>query len=58
MSDVNKMRIMKSKFIILHFKGIIMFTNFFVMREWPSGKVSVSVNRFNAYFPYITGCFH
>ena len=38
MSDVNKMRIMKSKFIILHFKGIIMFTHFFYerMAKWQS----------------------
>ena len=30
----------------------------FLMREWSSGKVSVTVNKFNAYFPLITGCFH
>ena len=34
-----------------------MFTHF-VMREWPSGKVSVTVSKFNAYVPHITGCFH
>ena len=28
------------------------------MREWSSGKVSVTVSKFNAYYPHITGCFH
>ena len=31
---------------------------FFLMRKWPSGKVSVTVSKFNAYFPHITGWFH
>ena len=30
----------------------------FLMREWPSGKVSVTVSKFNAYFPHTTGCFY
>ena len=30
----------------------------FLMREWSSGKVLVTVGRFNPYFPHITGCFH
>ena len=50
------MCIMTSKFIILHFKGTIILTHF--MREWSSGNVSVTVSKFNAYFPHITGCFH
>ena len=28
------------------------------MREWPSGKVLVTVSKFNVYFPHLTGCFH
>ena len=52
------MCVMTSAFFILHFKGTIMFTHFFLMREWPSGKVSVTVSKFNAYFPHITGCFY
>ena len=42
MLDVNEMCIMMSKFIILHFKGTVMFS-ILMMREWPSGKVSVTV---------------
>ena len=30
----------------------------FLMREWPSDNVSATVTKFNAYFPYTTGCFH
>ena len=57
MLDVNKMYIMMSKFIILHFKGSIMFTHVSdeIMGKWPS---FVTVNKFNAYFPQITGFFH
>ena len=28
------------------------------MRDWPSGKVSVTVSKFNALFGFITGCFY
>ena len=28
------------------------------MREWPSGKVSVTFSKFNAYFPHILGSLH
>ena len=49
---------MTSKFSVLHFKGIKLFTHFFLMRKWPSGKVSATVSKFNVCFLYITGCFH
>ena len=51
------MCIMTSKLIILHFKGNIMFTHFSEERM-ASGKVSVTVIKSDAYFPYIAGCFH
>ena len=49
---------MTSKFIILHFKGTIMFTYFSDerMAKWQGFRVTVS--KFLAYFPHITGCFH
>ena len=38
MLDVNEMCIMTSKFIILHFKGTVMFINFFdeKIAKWQS----------------------
>ena len=35
-----------------------MFMHFFLMSEWPSGNISATVSKFNAYFPHIIGCFH
>ena len=48
------MCIMTSKFIILPFKGTLIFTQFFFRKN---GQISVTVSKFNAYFPHITGCF-
>ena len=57
MLDVNKMSIVTSKFIILHFKGTILFMHFSDERM-AKCIVSVTVSKFNAYFPHILGCFH
>ena len=31
------------------------FGYIFLMKEWPSGKVSVTFSKLNAYFPHILG---
>ena len=49
MLDVSKMCIMTSKFIILHFKGTIMFKHFSDERMAKWQRVSVTVSNFNAY---------
>ena len=59
MLDVNKMGIMTSKSIILHFNGTIMLAHFSDERstKWQRFGYSYS-SKFNAYFSQIAGCFH
>ena len=47
-----------SKFICLHFKAIYTVCAFFLIREWSSDKVSVTVSKYGVYFSHVIRCFY